>query len=405
MSQVKNIMSLPVIVASLGYFIDVFDLLLFSAVRTPSLKAIGLEGDALFDAGVLIINAQMAGLILGGLIFGILADKYGRTRMMFVSILTYSLATLGCAFVQDVPMYAALRFIAGIGLAGEFGLALTLVSEILPKHKRGYATAILAGFGMFGAVSAATLAQHISWEMCYIIGGVSGLALLILRARVLESRLFETLPVGISKGDLLMLLRSPNRLMRYGLVILSGGPIIYILWLMATFAPELTVHLGLTEAMSGAVAVMYAYIGFAFGDWASGSLSAFLKTRKRVAIGFWAMSLITCAVYLLMLNTSSYFVFALFYLFMGFFAGYWVVICVMALEMFGTNLRATVASSVPNFIRASFIPMGLGVSVLKPELGLIDAALVIGGVVFALSLIALMLLPETHNNDLEFEES
>lgn len=404
MAQVKNILSLPVIVGSLGYFIDLFDLILFSAVRVPSLEALGLQGDALLEAGFMILNAQMTGLILGGILFGVLADKFGRTRMMFLSIATYSLATLACAFVPNIIAYAGLRFISGVGIAAEFGLAVTLLSEILPKSKRGYAIAILAGFGITGAVFAAFLAQILDWQSCYIIGGLGGLALLILRTRILESHLFEAQASDIQKGSLLMLLSSPSRVMRYLVVILAGGPIIYILWLMATFAPEFTVLLGLSEPMTGAEAVMFAYIGLALGDLASGCLSAYFRTRKLIAFSFWAGCLVLCLSYFFLIDAPTHSTFIAFYLGLGFFAGYWVLTAVMAVELFGTNLRATVGSSISNFIRASFIPMGFGVSLLKPELGLINASLVVGAIVFALSFVALLWIPETHDKDLDYQE-
>src|SRR5882762_615963 len=117
----KLLFSVPVIVAALGYFVDIYDLLLFSIVRRPSLSALGVPDEELFGQGEFLLQVQMGGLLLGGLIWGIMGDKRGRLSVLFGSILMYSLANIGNGFVTNVTQYAALRFIAGLGLAGELG--------------------------------------------------------------------------------------------------------------------------------------------------------------------------------------------------------------------------------------------------------------------------------------------
>ncbi|NCW12433.1 MAG: MFS transporter, partial [Chitinophagia bacterium] len=188
-----GLLSLPVFVAALGYFVDVYDLLLFTIVRQPSVLSIGSTMETIIVDSAHIINWQMSGLLIGGILWGVLGDKKGRLKVLFGSILLYSLANILTSFVQNVDQYAYCRFIGGIGLAGELGAGITLVSEMLPNNKRGIGTSMVAGIGLFGAVFAYfTFKFTNDWRLCYQIGGVLGFFLLILRVRVAESFMFES---------------------------------------------------------------------------------------------------------------------------------------------------------------------------------------------------------------------
>src|SRR6187402_2881858 len=181
-----------VIVAALGYFVDIYDLLLFGIVRKASLTDLGIIGDANRDAGEFLISMQMYGMLLGGIFWGILGDKKGRLSVLFGSIITYSIANIANGMVHSVEAYAFWRLIAGVGLAGELGAGITLVAETLPKNKRGYGTMIVASVGLTGAVVANLVYQIFGdWRLCYYAGGVLGLLLLFLRVSVRESGLYK----------------------------------------------------------------------------------------------------------------------------------------------------------------------------------------------------------------------
>src|SRR5678815_49497 len=144
MSGVTRGARLAVIVAALGYFVDIYDLLIFGIVRADSLKSIGIAPDAQLGPTQLILNTQMIALLLGGILWGVLGDKRGRISVLFGSIILYSLANIANGFVHTVPQYAAARFLAGLGLAGELGGGITLVSESLDEKTRGHGTTIVA---------------------------------------------------------------------------------------------------------------------------------------------------------------------------------------------------------------------------------------------------------------------
>ncbi len=404
-TQSTHIWSLPVIVGALGYFVDVYDLLLFSTVRVQSLTDLGVAQADMFATGIYIINMQLAGLILGGLLFGVLGDKYGRSKLMFISIIVYSLATLANAFTQDVSHYAWLRFIAGIGLAGELGLAITLVAEILPKEKRGLGTMLVTGFGVSGAVLAGLMAHYVDWRTCYIIGALMGFSLLALRLRVAESFIYATQQHEQSqRGSLKMLLTNPDRIKRFCLCVMMGPPIMFVLWFTTTFAPEITKLLGLTTPITGAEAIMWAYIGLSLGDFAAGGLSQYFKTRKKVTLAFLLMGVFYMLYYFLVPHWDSRPWFLALYFAMGFSVGYLALQVTTSAEIFGTNLRATVATSVPNFMRACFLPISLGISALKEPLGLITAALIVGAISFAIAIFAVLKIRETFGIDLNYTE-
>lgn len=392
-------------IAALGYFVDIFDLALFGIVRVPSLRDLGIAEDQLLPVGVRLLNAQMTGLLVGGLIWGILGDKFGRIKVLFGSILLYSLANLANAGVDSAETYAWLRFIAGLGLAGELGAAITLVSESISKENRGYGTAIVAGFGLSGAVAAGLLAEWVSWRMTYAIGGLLGLLLLFLRFQVSESKLFNQIRVSkdISKGSLILLFSSPKRLVRYGACILIAVPIWYCAGILMTFAPEIGVALGATAPLSAGKAILFSYIGVSIGDVLSGVLSQFFRSRKKI-IGT-ALLLEVLLVSLILRSshiTPAHFYFLAF--FIGLTTGYWAIFITVTSEQFGTNLRSTVTTSVPNFVRASVVPMTLALTWLRGTWGILTSVILIGGIIFLLAGLALLVLEETFAKDLNYLE-
>jgi MFS family permease len=395
-----------VAVAALGYFVDVFDLILFSLVRVSSLKSLGLEGEQLLHDGVFLLNAQMIGMLLGGVLFGVWGDKKGRLSVLFGSILAYSVANILNGFVQSVPQYAILRFIAGLGLAGELGAGITLVSESLPKEKRGLGTTIVATVGVAGAVAGAIVTQYMDWRTSYFIAGGMGLLLLALRVAVFESGLYEKVSAraDVAKGDLRMLFGSGKRLRRLVFCVLPGLPIWFVLGILVTFAPELGAVKGI-DGLTANDAVLYVYIGFIAGDLGSGLFSQYLRSRKRVLLAFIAITTGLSAVFLLMPSAVELPLVKTLYVALGFGSGYWAVLVTVAAEQFGTNLRSTVATSVPNFVRGAVVPMTLSLNWLKPGLGLVGASLAVLAAVTVLALVSWSRLQESFSRDLDFLET
>lgn len=399
-----RVLNAAVIVAALGYFVDIYDLILFSIVRVSSLQALGLEGQELFDQGVRLLNMQMFGMLLGGVFWGILGDKRGRLSVLFGSILMYSAANILNGFVSSVDQYAWLRLIAGIGLAGELGAGITLVAEVLPTEKRGYGTTLVAAVGICGAILGANVAEVFDWRTAYFIGGGLGMALLVLRISVFESDLFSKVKEQVkSRGDFLSLFSSKSRFRRYVSCILIGVPIWYVIGILVTFSPEFARELGVAEAVSAGRAVMFAYIGLALGDLGSGLSSQFLKSRRKVVLGFIVLTFAFVATYLSWNGMTAGTLYLL-CLGMGFGAGYWAVFVTIGAEQFGTNLRSTVTTSVPNFVRGSVVPMTFLFTTLKDQWGMIPAAWVVGILTLIVSLLALMSLEETFSKDLNFVE-
>jgi predicted MFS family arabinose efflux permease len=401
----KRAAKLAVLVAALGYFVDIYDLILFSIVRKKSLEGLGLAGADILDKGVLLINMQMAGMLLGGVVWGIIGDKRGRLSVLFGSIILYSLANIGNAFVWDVPSYAVARFIAGVGLAGELGAGITLVSESLGKESRGYGTTIVATVGITGAVVGALIGGKVSWRTAYIIGGCLGLALLVLRIGVIESGMFERVKKSsVSRGNFLALFASLDRAKRYLCVILVGVPIWYAVGVLVTFSPEIGKAMGMSPAPDAGQAVMYCYIGLAVGDFASGALSQVARSRKRILFLFLVLTSITVATYFT-LGKASLFAFYAECVALGFATGYWAVFVTVASEQFGTNVRATVTTSAPNFVRGSVVPLTSAFAALKPSLGVSGAAIGVGVVTMLVAFASMLGLGETYGKDLEYLET
>jgi MFS family permease len=401
----RLVFSLPVIVAALGYFVDIYDLVLFSIVRVPSLKSLGLEGRELTDYGVYLLNMQMAGMLIGGIIWGVLGDRKGRLRIMFGSIFLYSFANIANGMVSSLTAYAALRFIAGIGLAGELGAGITLVSEVLHKNIRGYGTMLVASVGVSGAILANIIANTYDWRYAFIIGGVLGLLLLRTRIRVAESGMFKAMDekAGIGRGKMLSLFTDRKRFYRYLNSILIGVPIWFVVGILITFSPEFAKSFGTTGPVSAGNAVMLCYLGLIFGDLSSGLLSQMLKSRKKVVFLFMVLTITAVALYFLQGSRSPGFFYGV-CLALGFAVGYWAIFVTVAAEQFGTNLRATVATTVPNFVRGMVVPITLMFQYLRQYLGLAGGALTVGAICIVVAFFALASLEETFHKDLDYFE-
>lgn len=396
---------MAVLVAALGYFVDIYDLILFSIVRVASLKDLGVPAERLLDEGVLLLNMQMGGMLVGGVLWGILGDKRGRLSVLFGSIVMYSLANIVNGLVASVPQYAVCRFIAGIGLAGELGAGITLVSESMSRESRGYGTTLIATIGILGAVVGALIGDAFPWRTSYFIGGGMGLLLLALRVSVYESSMFSKVKqqATATRGNFLMLLSSWPRAKRYLSVIIIGIPIWYAVGILITFSPEFGKAFGMSEIPKAGTAVLWCYSGLALGDFGSGMLSQLLKTRKQVVVLFLLMTSISIALYFTAASASL----AAFYAVcgvLGFSTGYWAVFVTVASEHFGTNLRATATTSAPNFVRGSVVLLTLSFQALKPALGIEGSALAVGTVVLIAALLATRELEETYGKDLDFIE-
>jgi MFS family permease len=400
----KQLFKIPVIVAALGYLVDMYDLFLFSIVRVPSLRALGVEGDRLLGDGILLLDMQMAGLLIGGIFWGILGDKKGRLSVLFGSILIYSLANIANGFVTSLGQYAVLRFIAGVGLAGELGAGITLVSEVLPKEIRGYGTTLVATMGVMGAILAYFVADLFEWRISYFIGGGLGLLLLVMRVKVFESGIFKHVKEQhVKRGNVLMLFSNKERIVKYFCSIMVGLPIWFVVGILITFSPEFGEALGLSEPVVAGKAVMLSFSGQVLGDLSSGFLSQYFKSRKKIILFFILLSFFFILVYLLfpVQDTTLFYVVCVC---LGFANGYWTLFVTIAAELFGTNLRATVATTVPNFVRGAIIPLTALFLQAKPYLGTIYAALAVGIFTLTIALISLYYLEETFSKDLDYVE-
>lgn len=397
-----------ILVAALGYFVDVYDLIIFSVVRVESLQSLGLSGDDLTQKGVLLLNMQMGGMLLGGIMWGMLGDKRGRLSILFGSIIMYSLANLANAFVTSVEQYALCRFIAGIGLAGEIGAGITLVAELLPKNKRGIGTTLVATLGLMGGFTAALTGGWLEWKTAYLLGGCMGLALLALRVAAAESDMFAHIAhkAGVRRGDLKLLLSSWPRLKRFACCTLIGLPVWFAAGLIVTFAPEIGNAMGIAEPLTSAKCVLWLYGGIVIGDLASGMLSQLLQSRRK------ALAIFLCGTGLgimTILNLQDSLLRAdVYYLLCGitgFFTGYWAVFLVTTAENFGTNLRATVTTATPNLVRGGAIVLTSAFAALKPHLGVVPSLEVLGVVTVGAALLAVWSLRETFHEDLDYVES
>jgi MFS family permease len=402
----QSVFSLAVIVAALGYFVDIYDLLLFSIIRIPSLKSFGLNDDQIAKDGLFIINVQMLGLLLGGILWGVLGDKKGRLKVLFASIILYSLGNIANGFVQNVNQYALIRFITGLGLAGELGAGITLVTELLPKEKRGLGTSIISGLGIAGAVVAFFVNKEFAWRTCYFIGGGLGIVLLFLRTSVLESGMFKTIQnKNISKGNFFMLFTNGKRLKKYLLAILVGLPTWYLIGILITFSKEFGVKMGVQGTIDPGKAVMYSYAAISVSSLLAGVLSLWLQSRKKVLYLYYIM-MSASVWWFFSLNDASLFKFYLVTIAVGIGGGFWTIFVTMAAEQFGTNIRATVATTAPNMVRGSLAVIVTPIfNWLQSSTGnYVQAGWITGIIIIAIGLIAVFLSEETYHKDLDYIE-
>ncbi len=404
-SDLSHLFSIPVIVAALGYFVDIYDLLLFGIVRIPSLISLGLAEEQISVVGASILNWQMGGLLIGGILWGVLGDKKGRLSVLFGSIITYSIANIACGFVQDPVTYKALRFIAGVGLAGELGAGITLVSEILPKHLRAIGTSLVAGIGLLGAIVAYFTVEFFDWRVAYFIGGGLGISLLLLRVGVFESGIFAQMKhqTHISRGNIFMLFTNRDRLIRYLKCIGIGLPTWFVIGILATFSNEFGKALGVDEVIKPGLTIMWCYVGLSVGDFASGFISHWLASRKKAVAILMTLTLVASIVYLYGgIKTASHLYFVAMVLGLG--IGYWAMFVTIGAEQFGTNLRATAATTIPNMVRGTVIAMTTLYGVFKGSFSVIDAGALVGVICFIIGFYSILTIPETHGRDLDFYE-
>jgi MFS family permease len=370
----------------------------------PSLKSLGLSANDITKDGIMLLNLQMAGLLIGGIFWGILGDKKGRLSVLFGSILIYSLANIGNGFVNSVGAYAVLRFIAGFGLAGELGAGMTMVTEILPNKIRGYGATLVATLGVFGALLAYVASYLFDWRTSYFIGGGLGLLLMTLRVKVFESGIFLKLKEkSVKRGNILMLFNNKTRLLKYLTSIVIGMPIWFVTGILVTFSPEFGKALGFDQPIDAGKAVLVTFAGQVAGNLIAGSLSQYLKSRKKVILLFILLSFVFALIYLLvpLPGTTAFYILCAC---LGFSSGYWTLFITVAAELFGSNLRATVATTVPNFVRGTVIPLTSLFLLLKSSAGTIYSALIVGCATYIVAILALFYLEETFSKDINYTE-
>jgi putative MFS transporter len=408
-----NAFNATVIVAALGYFVDIYDLILFGIVRTPSLQAIGLQGDQLTQTGITLLNVQMAGMLIGGLLWGIWGDVKGRVSVLFGSIFLYSIANIANAFVADMPgnpvaWYAFFRLIAGIGLAGELGAGITLVNETMTKETRGYGTMIVVTFGALGAVVAALVGDIFgSWKIAYIVGGILGLLLLALRISTYESGMFHHARTNTDHTHARFwdIFSTRANITKYLASIAVGIPIWFAIGILIVLSPELSREIGVTPTIKAGTAILYAYIGLSAGDLLSGILSQWMRSRKKVIWMYLVSSVAITIAYLLMRQVSANLYYFTCFL-IGASTGFWALFVTMASEQFGTNIRSTVTTTVPNFVRGSVIPLTAAYQTLHTHyaFSITTSALIVGITSILLAGWGLSLLQDTFGKDLNYLE-
>jgi MFS transporter, putative metabolite:H+ symporter len=410
-----SVFNLAVIVGALGYFVDIYDLLLYSIIRVPSLRSLGLDDAGIARQGLRIINIQMMGLLLGGIVWGILGDKKGRLKVLFASIILYSLGNIANGFVQTVEQYAWVRFVTGLGLAGELGAGITLVSELMPKEKRGIATSLVAGIGLSGAVFAYFIRTQFvgpdgnGWRTCYFIGGGLGFLLLFLRVGVLESGMFKDIAQSdkVKKGDFLMLFSNAKRLRKYLTAILIALPNWYVIGILISFSDKFASKMNVQGKVDPGKAIMVAYAAISIGDILIGFISQWLRSRKKSLYLFHIITVLAVIWYFNLEGQSANMLYVV-CAFLGFGTGFWAMFVTMAAEQFGTNIRATVATTAPNMARGSLNLVSLLFvslqSQIEPSKAYLKSGWITGIVVFVIAFVSLALTEETFGKDLNYLE-
>ena len=396
--------NIVVLAAGLGFFIDTFDLFLFNVYRIPSLKELGYTGEELTRMGEYLLSAQMLGMMVGGLVSGVIADKRGRVSVLFGSIVVYSLANILNGFVDDVNSYAIIRFFAGMGLAGELGAGITLVGESMSIEKRGYGTIFVATLGGLGAVTAGLAGDFLPWRSAFIFAGIAGFLLLLLRMKAMETGIFQSARQSAKhKGSFFHLFKKRERAMRYIACIMMGVPIWYSVGLLITLSPELANENGLSSLKASLCFILF-QCGVTVGDLSSGVLSQLLKSRKKILFAFMIIAVLSTALHFYQLfHASTIYVTALL---IGTGCGYLSVFVTATSEHFGTNLRVTVTATVTNFMRGAvtiLIPLRMWVeSAFNTSLS--TSLLWVGILVWIPALLSVWWMPETYGRNLDFIE-
>jgi putative MFS transporter len=410
MQKQNNKVVLTIIIAALGYFVDIYELLLFSIVRKPSLLGIGVEDLPLpmEEASTMVINWQMTGLLLGGILWGVLGDKKGRLSVLFGSILLYSIANFATGYVQTVEQYAGARFIGGIGLAGELGAGITLVSELLPRSRRGLGTSLVAGVGLLGAVFAYLIFKLTNdWRLCYKIGGGLGLGLLLMRVSILESLMYQKTKLAhVQKGNFFMFFTNAKRFRKYALAILIGLPTWYVIGILMTLSDRFAFELYQGKTIDAGRATMFGYIGISLGDIVIGLVSQYFKSRKKALYIFYGLTIIACALYYSPLNKDDYSMYLICW-FLGFSSGFWAIFVTMGAEQFGTNLRATAATTIPNMVRGSLPIMNMMFLNLFQKTwnwDLLTSGIITGVIVIMIAIVSAWFTEETFMKKLNYVE-
>ena len=405
--QTATVFNIAVLVAALGYFVDIYDLLLFSIIRVPSLHSFGLSKDQITSDGETIIIWQMAGLLIGGIIWGIMGDKKGRLSVLFGSIILYSVANIANGFAQNVEQYKIIRFIAGLGLAGELGAGITLVSELVAKEKRGIATSLVAGVGLTGAVLAFIMKQYFDWRTCYFIGGGLGFLLLILRISVFESGMFHDVKkMEVQRGNYLMFFTNADRFKRYLLNILIGFPNWFVIGVLVTFSDKFGEEMGIKEKIDPGKAILYAYVAIAIGDILIGFISQWFKSRKKALLLFYLITIIFIILFFTAQWNGSaekmYWICAG----LGFGTGFWAIFVTMGAEQFGTNLRATAATTIPNMVRGMLAVVILPLfKMIRNQTDYYTGGWITAVIIMVIATTSVFLIRETFGKDLNYVES
>ncbi len=404
-----KLFSVPLIVAALGYFVDIYDLLLFTIVKTPSMLAVGATHATMLADSTHVMNWQMTGLLIGGILWGVLGDRHGRLSVLFGSIVLYSIANFLTGFVQTVDQYAWCRFAAGLGLAGELGAGITLVSELLPKSKRGIGTSLVAGIGLSGAVVAYfTYKLTGDWRLCYKIGGGLGIILLLLRVKVAESGLFNQVKnSAVSRGDFRMFFTKASRFKKYILSILIGLPTWYVIGIVVNQSDKFAESLYGSKAIDSGRSIMFAYAGIAMGDILIGLLSQQLKSRKRALLIFYLLTIGCLILFFSPINNSDVAMYTICGM-LGFSTGFWAIFVTMGAEQFGTNLRATAATTIPNMVRGALPLINLMfLNLFQKSWGwpLLKSGMITGVITILVTLVAFHFTEETFHKDMDFLET
>jgi MFS family permease len=345
-------------------------------------------------------------MLVGGIVWGILGDKQGRLSTLFLTILIYSLANIANGFVHSLPLYSCMRFIAGFGLAGELGVGITLVSEIMNKETRGLGTSLVAGVGILGAVLAYSVAEKFHWRVAYFTGGGLGLILLVLRIAMYESGMFEKLKTrDVSRGNFFLLFNNVKRFRNYIFLIIAGIPCWFIVGILvinsSTFASD-ALHMGVP--VKGSTAVMLHYIGASLGSFTLGWLSVKWRSRRKALFAAIICMAVLIPAYFFLGGISPVILYSIIFMLGIPQGGLWTIFVTTTSEMFGTNIRATVTTTAPNFVRGSTVLIILYLNSLKPSLGLWAAGLIVGATIVMISAFSIFRMKETYNADLDYIE-